>query len=309
MRKGLILGFVGNNPKHARRLPDDAVGQLIRGNVPLGYRTVLTGIEGNFEMGCAAAALRLRGEGLKIKLHIAVTRGKYKTYLRYKRDNLRPSEAHRIIEQADNVEIIEGKTPLEAERLRDRHVVDKSDLLFYYSTQLRDDFRNKYISYYLERQHPRKNVCDLSDKSGRAFVAKEASLRYMRERDLVVMANSIDRIYLQDWLAPDTDQLKKYFRAPKETAVVLLRDTGVCDPKLLPLRVFFYALSNSVITNLALPEKCWRESREYFDTFQNILRIIRLTRAHNIEIPDFNIFDFTRYGEIMRRIFQYQELK
>ena len=106
MRKGLILGFVGNNPKHARRLPDDAVGQLIRGNVPLGYRTVLTGIEGNFEMGCAAAALRLRGEGLKIKLHIAVTRGKYKTYLRYKRDNLRPSEAHRIIEQADNVEII-----------------------------------------------------------------------------------------------------------------------------------------------------------------------------------------------------------
>ncbi|MBD9350201.1 MAG: hypothetical protein EGR50_02660, partial [Alistipes communis] len=32
--------------------------------------------EGNFEMGCAAAALRLRGEGLKIKLHIAVTRGK-----------------------------------------------------------------------------------------------------------------------------------------------------------------------------------------------------------------------------------------
>ena len=171
MRKGLILGFVGNNPKHARRLPDDAVGQLIRGNVPLGYRTVLTGIEGNFEMGCAAAALRLRGEGLKIKLHIAVTRGKYKTYLRYKRDNLRPSEAHRIIEQADNVEIIEGKTPLEAERLRDRHVVDKSDLLFYYSTQLRDDFRNKYISYYLERQHPRKNVCDLSDKSGRAFGA------------------------------------------------------------------------------------------------------------------------------------------
>ena len=141
MRKGLILGFVGNNPKHARRLPDDAVGQLIRGNVPLGYRTVLTGIEGNFEMGCAAAALRLRGEGLKIKLHIAVTRGKYKTYLRYKRDNLRLSEAHRIIEQADNVEIIEGKTPLEAERLRDRHVVDKSDLLFYYSTQLRDDFR------------------------------------------------------------------------------------------------------------------------------------------------------------------------
>ena len=131
MRKGLILGFVGNNPKHARRLPDDAVGQLIRGNVPLGYRTVLTGIEGNFEMGCAAAALRLRGEGLKIKLHIAVTRGKYKTYLRYKRDNLRLSEAHRIIEQADNVEIIEGKTPLEAERLRDRHVVDKSDLLFY----------------------------------------------------------------------------------------------------------------------------------------------------------------------------------
>ena len=104
MRKGLILGFVGNNPKHARRLPDDAVGQLIRGNVPLGYRTVLTGIEGNFEMGCAAAALRLRGEGLKIKLHIAVTRGKYKTYLRYKRDNLRLSEAHRIIEQADNVE-------------------------------------------------------------------------------------------------------------------------------------------------------------------------------------------------------------
>ena len=284
----MILGFVGNNPKHARRLPDDAVGQLIRGNVPLGYRTVLTGIEGNFEMGCAAAALRLRGEGLKIKLHIAVTRGKYKTYLRYKRDNLRPSEAHRIIEQADNVEIIEGKTPLEAERLRDRHVVDKSDLLFYYSTQLRDDFRNKFISYYLEQQHPRKNVCDLSDKSGRAFVAKEASLRYMRERDLVVMANSIDKIYLQDWLAPDT---------------------GVCDPKLLPLRVFFYALSNSVITNLALPEKCWRESREYFDTFQNILRIIRLTRAHNIEIPDINIFDFTRYGEIMRRIFQYQELK
>ena len=149
MRKGLILGFVGNNPKHARRLPDDAVGQLIRGNVPLGYRTVLTGIEGNFEMGCAAAALRLRGEGLKIKLHIAVTRGKYKTYLRYKRDNLRLSEAHRIIEQADNVEIIEGKTPLEAERLRDRHVVDKSDLLFYYSTQLRDDFRNKFISYLL----------------------------------------------------------------------------------------------------------------------------------------------------------------
>lgn len=143
----MILGFVGNNPKHARRLPDDAVGQLIRGNVPLGYRTVLTGIEGNFEMGCAAAALRLRGEGLKIKLHIAVTRGKYKTYLRYKRDNLRLSEAHRIIEQADNVEIIEGKTPLEAERLRDRHVVDKSDLLFYYSTQLRDDFRNKFISY------------------------------------------------------------------------------------------------------------------------------------------------------------------
>ena len=95
----------------------------------------------------------------------------------------------------------------------------------------------------------------------------------------------------------------------QETAVVLLRDTGVCDPKLLPLRVFFYALSNSVITNLALPEKCWRESREYFDTFQNILRIIRLTRAHNIEIPDFNIFDFPRYGEIMRRIFQYQELK
>lgn len=135
MRKGLILGFVGNNPKHARRLPDDAVGQLIRGNVPLGYRTVLTGIEGNFEMGCAAAALRLRGEGLKIKLHIAVTRGKYKTYLRYKRDNLRLSEAHRIIEQADNVEIIEGKTPLEAERLRDRHVVDKSDLLFYYSAR------------------------------------------------------------------------------------------------------------------------------------------------------------------------------
>ena len=309
MRKGLILGFVGNNPKHARRLPDDAVGQLIRGNVPLGYRTVLTGIEGNFEMGCAAAALRLRGEGLKIKLHIAVTRGKYKTYLRYKRDNLRLSEAHRIIEQADNVEIIEGKTPLEAERLRDRHVVDKSDLLFYYSTQLRDDFRNKFISYYLEQQHPRKNVCDLSDKSGRTFVAKEASLRYMRERDLVVMANSIDKIYLQDWLAPDTDELRKYFRAPKETAVVLLRDTGVCDPKLLPLRVFFYALSNSVITNLALPEKCWSESREYFDTFQNILRIIRLTRAHNIEIPDFNIFDFTRYGEIMRRIFQYQELK
>ena len=140
-------------------------------------------------------------------------------------------------------------------------------------------------------------------------MAKEASLRYMRERDLVVMANSIDKIYLQDWLAPDTDELRKYFRAPKETAVVLLRDTGVCDPKLLPLRVFFYALSNSVITNLALPEKCWRESREYFDTFQNILRIIRLTRAHNIEIPDFNIFDFTRYGEIMRRIFQYQELK
>ena len=148
-----------------------------------------------------------------------------------------------------------------------------------------------------------------ADKSGRAFVAKEASLRYMRERDLVVMANSIDKIYLQDWLAPDTDELRKYFRAPKETAVVLLRDTGVCDPKLLPLRVFFYALSNSVITNLALPEKCWRESREYFDTFQNILRIIRLTRAHNIEIPDFNIFDFPRYGEIMRRIFQYQELK
>lgn len=72
-------------------------------------------------------------------------------------------------------------------------------------------------------------------------MAKEASLRYMRERDLVVMANSIDKIYLQDWLAPDTDELRKYFRAPKETAVVLLRDTGVCDPKLLPLRVFFYA--------------------------------------------------------------------
>lgn len=90
---------------------------------------------------------------------------------------------------------------------------------------------------------------------------------------------------------------------------MLFHDTVVCDPKLLPLRVLFYALSNSVITNLALPEKCWKESREYFETFQNILRIIRLTRAQNIGIPNFNIFDFSRYGDIMRWIFQYQELK
>lgn len=131
----------------------------------------------------------------------------------------------------------------------------------------------------------------------------------MRERDLIVTANSIDKIYLQDWLAPDTSKLKKYFRSPKETAVVLLRDTGVCDPKLLPVRVFFYAFSNSLITNLALPEKCWIESYDYFETFQNILRVIRLTRAHNIEIPDFNIFDFSRYGDIMRSIFKYQQLK
>ena len=118
----------------------------------------------------------------------------------------------------------------------------------------------------------------------------------MRERDLVVMANSIDKIYLQDWLAPDTDELRKYFRAPKETAVVLLRDTGVCDPKLLPLRVFFYALSNSVITNLALPEKCWSESREYFDTayagaqHRNPgLQYLRLSALRGDYAPDFPI--------------------
>lgn len=309
MKKGLTLGFVGSNPKFARRMADDAIGLLIRGNIPLGYNKVLTGIEGRYELGCAAAALRLRGEGLKIKLVVAITQGKYRTYSRYKRDGCALTEAHRIIEQADRVEIIRGKSPLESEMLRDRYVADNSDLVFYYTPVFRDDFRNKYISYYLGQQHPHKNVCDLSDKSGRAFVAKEASLRYMRERDLTIMSHGIDNIYLQDWLAPDPDRLKKYFKTPKETAVMLLRDTGVCDPKLLPLRVFFYALSNSVITNLALPEKCWKESYEYFDTFQNILRIIRLTRAHNIEIPDFNIFDFTRYGEIMRRIFQYTELK
>lgn len=309
MKKGLTLGFVGNNPKFVRRLSADAIGLLIRGNIPLGYNTVLTCVEGNFEQACANTALRLRTEGLKIKLIVAITQSKYRTYMRYKRDGLHPTEAHRIIEQADRVKIIDGNTPLEAQKLRDRYVVDNSDLLFYYTMLFRDDFRNKYISYYLTQNHPRKNVCDLSDKSSRAFVAKEASLRYMRERDLVVTANSIDKIYLQDWLAPDTSKLKKYFRSPKETAVVLLRDTGVCDPKLLPLRVFFYALSNSVITNLALPEKCWSESREYFETFQNILRIIRLTRAHNIEIPDFNIFDFSRYGDIMRMIFKYQQLK
>ena len=302
MKKGLTLGFVGSNPKFARRMADDAIGLLIRGNIPLGYNKVLTGIEGRYELGCAAAALRLRGEGLKIKLVVAITQGKYRTYSRYKRDGCALTKRTALSSRP-------GKSPLESEMLRDRYVADNSDLVFYYTPVFRDDFRNKYISYYLGQQHPHKNVCDLSDKSGRAFVAKEASLRYMRERDLTIMSHGIDNIYLQDWLAPDPDRLKKYFKTPKETAVLLLRDTGVCDPKLLPLRVFFYALSNSVITNLALPEKCWRESREYFDTFQNILRIIRLTRAHNIEIPDFNIFDFTRYGEIMRRIFQYQELK
>lgn len=308
MKKGLTLGFVGNNPKFARRLPDDAIGLLIRGNIPLGYNKVLTGIEGSYELGCAAMALRLRSEGLKIKLTVAITQGKYRTYSRYKRDDRALTEAHRIIEQADRVEIIRGKSPLEAETVRDRYVVDNSDLLFYYYPIFRDDFRNKYISYYLGQQHPHKNVCDLSDKSGRAFVAKEASLRYMRERDLTIMARSIDTIYLQDWLAPDPDRLKKYFKSPKETAVMLLRDTGVCDPKLLPLRVFFYAFANSFLVRIAKPEMYWPNSRGYFEDFQHILRIIRLARANNIELPDFNIFDFSRYKQIMREILSYRNL-
>lgn len=121
------------------------------------------------------------------------------------------------------------------------------------------------------------------------------------------MSNDIDKVYLQDWLAPDPGQLKKYFKNPEATAAQLLRETGVCDPKLIPLRVFFYAFANSFLVRITQPEMCWPNSRAYFEDFQHILRIIRLARVNNIEIPNFNIFDFPRYKQIMRDILQYQK--
>lgn len=308
MEKNLILGFIGKNSKGIHRLSNEAITQLIRENYPLGYATVLTGIDGSFEMSCANTVIRLRSDGLDIRLIVAVAQRKFESFTRYVRDGRPLNDGQLIISQADDLQIIGGGSSLAADVQRDKYIIDSSDLLYFYAPAGRESYRGKYISYYLS-QLPHKNSCNLSEKSARAFVAREASLRYIRLHDLVIMSNDIDKVYLQDWLAPDSGQLKKYFKNPEATAAQLLRETGVCDPKLLPLRVFFYAFANSLLVRITRPEMYWPNSRAYFEDFQHILRIIRLARAHNIEIPDFNIFDFTRYGEIMRRIFQYQELK
>lgn len=301
MEKNLILGFIGKNSKGIHRLSNEAIAQLIRENYPLGYATVLTGIDGSFEMSCANTALRLRSDGLDIKLAVAVTQRKFESFTRYVRDGRPLNDGQLIIRQADDLQIIGGSSSLAAEIQRDKYIIDSSDMLYFYASAGRESYRGKQISYYLS-QHPHKNRCNLSEKSVRAFVAREASLRYIRLHDLVIMSNSIDKVYLQDWLAPDPGQLKEYFKNPEATAAQLLRETGVCDPKLLPLRVFFYAFANSFLVRIIKSEMYWLNSRAYFEDFQHILRIISLTRANNIKIPDFNIFDFSRYKQIMREI-------
>ena len=309
MEKNLVLGFLGKNLKGLPRLSDDEIAKYIRGNNPLGYSTVLTGINGSFETSCANVALALRGEGLDVKLTIALTRWKYNTYIRFIKEGRPLNNELRIIPLADRLEIIEGSSALAAKNLCDRYIIDNSDLLYFSISAKESDFRGRCITLYIAQNHPGKNVCDLSERSARAFVAKEASLRYIRHNDLIIGSNKINTIYLRDWLASDPEQLRKYFKNPQITATRLLQDTDVYDPKLLPLRVFFYVFSNSLLIRIADPEKYWPNSWAFFKDFQDILRIIRMARANNIEIPDFNIFDFSRYKQIMREILQYREPK
>ena len=309
MEKNLVLGFLGKNLKGLPRLSDDVIAQLIRGNIPLGYGTVLTGINGVFERDCANAALAQREAGVDVKLTIALTKQKFETYLRFVRDGKPLNDELRIIPLADDLQIIGGDSSLAARMLCDRYIIDNSDLLYYSVSTQESDFRSRYISFYLSQNHPGKNVCDLSERSARALVAKEASLRYIRLHNLAISSHEIDKIYLRDWLAPAPEQLKKYFKNPEVTALHLLRDEGACDPKLLPLRVFFYVFSNSLLIRIADPEKYWPNSWGYFRDFQEILRIVRVARANNIKIPDFNIFDFSRYKQIMRGILQSPDKK
>lgn len=309
MEKHLILGFLGKNLKGHPRLSDDVIAQFIRGNVPLGYGTVLTGINGVFERNCAKVVLAQRDAGLGVKLTVTLTKQKFETYLRFARDGRPLNDELKIIPQADDLQIIGGDSSLSARMLCDRYIIDNSDLLYYSVSAQESDFRGRYISYYLAQNHPLKNVCDLSERSARAFIAKEASLRYIRFHDMAVSSREIDNIYLRDWLAPAPEQLKKYFKNPEVTALHLLRDEGACDPKLLPLRVFFYVFSNSLLGRIATQHRYWQNSWAFFKDYQEILRIIRLARANDIEIQDFNIFDFLRYKSILREILQSPDKK
>ena len=114
MEKHLILGFLGKNLKGHPRLSDDVIAQFIRGNVPLGYDTVLTGINGVFERNCAKVALAQRDAGLGVKLTIALTKQKFETYLRFARDGRPLNDELKIIPQADDLQIIGGDSSLSA---------------------------------------------------------------------------------------------------------------------------------------------------------------------------------------------------
>lgn len=149
MEKNLILGFIGKNSKGVHRLSNEAIAQLIRENYPLGYVTVLTGIDGSFEMSCANTALQLRSDGLDIKLTVAVTQRKFEAFTRYVRDGRPLNDGQLIISQADDLQIIAGGSSLAADILRDKYIIDSSDLLYFYAPAGCESYRGKYISYFL----------------------------------------------------------------------------------------------------------------------------------------------------------------
>ena len=73
--------------------------------------------------------------------------------------------------------------------------------------------------------------------------------------------------------------------------------------------MFFYVFSNSLLGRIATQHRYWQNSWVFFKDYQEILRIIRLARANDIEIQDFNIFDFLRYKSILREMLQSPDKK
>ena len=301
MARKRIIGFLGHFPSSMRYGSyRSCIEGIINQHLRRGGEYVVTGIGSSFECECARHVLQLRGASKRVRLRLVVTGRQRAAYERARASGSPLNPAHALLEFADEVVTVgEADTFTSVtERRRIDYFVESADKLYYFAGPAHS-LLTQYFLFSIE-QHPQTEAENLYFPRPATYENIDAASRnYLFSSGFFVYSTEAPDSILAMWTLPCSFDYAPYFEDAQSSAAELIDD--VSDrPQLLPLKIFF--LTYSLLLLRHDRTRGWERSREDFETFQRLVRMIRERRRTGREVPDFDLFDYRRYPKILKRL-------
>lgn len=303
MEKLLTLGFIGKFPPAG-----------YRDNIPLRIENILkeysnfreievvTGLFDTLEICTAKIVLRLRETGCKISLKIVLTNSEQTCIVRNMAKGRLAPCLRTIYENTDTIFVTDRSFTTVEQRQRMQEIIDSSDILFYCASKGNSGFCSKIGIPPSMVNIPNHNLA-FDDFSLNNAKIEVSGLSYIWKNRHIGSSNQIPSTYLLLWRSNDPMLYMPQFQIVPDLSEYILETHYHYAEKELPLYVFFLTYIRYLTQNdLLHTKKRWTDSWQHFLSFQRILNYILDARARGRAVPEFNIFDFSRYNEFLTQL-------